>query len=72
MENYRGAAPDTQAEVRAAQLAFFELRDQIELVLAFHSWGHVYLFPYGHKEDGVCYRSPDYDDIVSALLYYMI
>ena len=47
-EEYRGQAAFSEPESRAVRSFVTPRRDKIKLYLTFHSWGQMFLYPWGY------------------------
>lgn len=65
-ESYAGPAPFSEPETVALDAFITSIASDLKIYLAFHSYGQLILFPYGHDY----IHSPHHDVHVSVLLLY--
>ena len=63
-QNYRGAAPFSEPELRAVRDFVVTRKEEIKFLYNFHSYGNMYLWPYnGSNPDDIETRSPGVLDV---------
>jgi len=72
---YCGTSPASEPETQIIQTELFRLAPNLKAVLTIHSYGNMWLFPWGYTVDHageVCQRSSDHDDMVRALAMFFL
>ena len=67
---YHGESAASEVETQNMQKGHESLADQIFLAISFHTYGNMWMHPWGWEDDdNNCAHAEDHDDMVSHLLF---